>query len=45
MDRMAQPRVDFAPDMIAGSDVIGGVVVGGMISLVIWAGIISLFVL
>lgn len=44
MGRMEQSHVEFATEELAGADVIGGVVIGGMISLVIWAGIISFFV-
>jgi hypothetical protein len=38
-------ELDLAPDEIAGADVIGGVVLGGLISMVIWAGIIGFFIL
>ncbi|CAN5356772.1 hypothetical protein BH10PSE15_BH10PSE15_10480 [soil metagenome] len=45
MGRGHESCVDFAPDELAGADVIGGVVLGGAISLVIWAGILGFFIL
>lgn len=36
---------DFAPDEIAGAGVIGGIALGGLMSLIIWAGVIGVFVL
>lgn len=44
MGRGKEPFLDFAADELAGADVLGGVVLGGAISLVIWAGIVSFFV-
>ena len=45
MEPLAQPQAEFAPDEMAGADVIGGVVLGGVMSLAIWAALISFFVL
>jgi len=44
MGRGKESPVKFAPDELAGAGVLGGVVLGGAISLVIWAGIVSFFV-
>jgi len=44
MGRDKESPVEFASEQMAGADVLGGLVLGGAISLVIWAAIVSAFV-
>ncbi len=45
MGRAQNTELNYASDQLAGASIIGGVILGGLISLVIWTGIIGLVVL
>jgi hypothetical protein len=45
MHLIEQSHADYVPEELAGADIIGGVVLGGIMSMVIWAGIIGAFLL